>query len=109
MCSTQWEMPVMPACSLRAPTRYHTQKETTGAECTSFVIRARPFGNECRWKLDALVRVAPFLFVVLFTAGDFGFLSMCRWVLVSLMLKLSPCIFAYIASQKNCLPEKLLG
>ena len=30
MCSTQWEIPVMPGPSLREPTRYHTQKVATG-------------------------------------------------------------------------------
>src|SRR6476660_8451761 len=51
ICSTQCEMPVMPACSLRDPTWYHTQNDTTGADRASFVIRLSPFGKLCRSKL----------------------------------------------------------
>src|SRR5262245_53605156 len=45
MCSTQWETPVMPGVSLRAPTPYQTQKVVIGALCISRVRIFRPFGR----------------------------------------------------------------
>src|SRR5919199_4491946 len=45
MCSTQCEMPVIPGTSLRAPTRYQTQKVATGAACSSRVSTVSPLGS----------------------------------------------------------------
>src|SRR5207253_7929695 len=70
ICSTQCEMPVMPECSLRAPTRYHTQNETTGAECTSLVSRVSPLGKECLSKVAWRVVIGDFCFSRPFAVGD---------------------------------------
>src|SRR5437763_1161404 len=91
MCSTQWDMPVIPMCSLRAPTRYHTQKDTTGAECTSFVSKVRPLGKECRSKNNL-----PF-------DGDSALSFSC--VFVSVILYISP--IAYVIRHDRA-PERAI-
>src|SRR5918998_4460236 len=42
MCSTQWDSPVLPGCSLRLPTRYQVQIETIGAEWSSCRMTPSP-------------------------------------------------------------------
>src|SRR5579883_1739565 len=42
-------MPVIPAVSLREPTRYQIQNVATGASCTSRVITIKPFPRVCAW------------------------------------------------------------
>ena len=49
MCSSRWETPVIPVCSLRDPARYQTLKLTTGAFRTSLTRRVRPFGSTVSW------------------------------------------------------------
>src|SRR5437868_443231 len=92
MCSTQCDTPVIPACSLRAPTLYHTQKATTGAECTSLVNRVSPLGKECRSNVLWFMDVTSVFVVCPFVSGDGVFLGICTCVSVSLILYLSPAI-----------------
>src|SRR5262245_48596497 len=47
ICSTQCEIPVLPGCSLREPTRYQTQQVATGAEWTSRSKTSMPFLSRC--------------------------------------------------------------
>src|SRR5947209_4428067 len=45
MCSTQWEMPVMPVCSFREPTLYQIQVLTTGAWCDGWIRTLSPLSS----------------------------------------------------------------
>ena len=56
MCSTQWEAPLMPWGSSRAPTRYQMKKVAMGAVCTSRVSTASPFASACSRTSSMLAR-----------------------------------------------------
>jgi len=58
MCSTQWEIPVVPRCSLRLPTRYQIQKLATGAAWASCTRTDRPLDSSV-WTKRPFERLEP--------------------------------------------------